>query len=120
MITDISMFELDGIELTKKAKQLYPDMPTIVMTGFMDEYTYDHAIEAGAADFLKKPFTHKEIVTRIARVMRDAEVLAQLKEKEKRIESMSTEMISGLQEESQMKLEELKEEIKRLREQLAT
>jgi len=36
-------------------------MPVIVMTGFIDEFTYDKAIESGAADFIKKPFTAAEL-----------------------------------------------------------
>ncbi len=120
MITDVAMHAMNGIELTKKAKDLYFDMPIIIMTGFLDEYTYDGAIEAGASDFLKKPFTPKEMLTRITRVMRDANIVASLKHKGKITEAISTEMIAGLEEESQEKIEELEKEVKNLKEQLSS
>ena len=34
LITDIRMPNMDGIELIEKAKQLYPDLYTVVLTGF--------------------------------------------------------------------------------------
>src|SRR5512135_3522347 len=57
MITDIVMPKMNGLELTEKAKGLRPGLPVIVTTGFVDNFSYDKALEAGAADFLKKPFT---------------------------------------------------------------
>ena len=43
-------------------------MVTIVMTGFIDDFSYDRAIEAGASDFIKKPFTMKEMLHRVTHV----------------------------------------------------
>jgi diguanylate cyclase (GGDEF)-like protein len=68
MITDIKMPGLTGFELTEKAKKIRPDMPVIVMTAYIEEFSYDNAIEAGASDFIKKPFTVKELLARIQHV----------------------------------------------------
>jgi diguanylate cyclase (GGDEF)-like protein len=68
MITDIVMPGLGGLELTEQAKKLNPAMPVIVMTGFIDEFTYDKAIASGASDFIKKPFTAVELLMRIKHV----------------------------------------------------
>jgi diguanylate cyclase (GGDEF)-like protein len=68
MITDIVMPGLGGLELTELAKKLNPSMPVIIMTGFIDEFTYDKAIESGASDFIKKPFTAAELLMRIKHV----------------------------------------------------
>jgi diguanylate cyclase (GGDEF)-like protein len=35
------------------------------MTGFVGEFSYDEAIRAGAADFIRKPFTTQELLVRI-------------------------------------------------------
>jgi len=117
MITDIQMAGMTGIELTRDAKQLYPTMPIIVMTGFTEEYSYDEVIEAGAADFLKKPFSMKELDTRVARVIRDMKLMALLKQKGKDLEEVSTLMIAGLQEEALKKITTLEEEIRHLKEE---
>lgn len=68
MITDIIMPGMKGLELTEKAKQLRPEMIVIVMTGYIEDFSYDQAIEAGASDFIKKPFTIYELLMRIKHV----------------------------------------------------
>ena len=68
MITDIVLPEMNGLELTKKAKNLKPRMAIIIATGYSDAFSYDEAIEAGASDFLKKPFTVKELAARVKHV----------------------------------------------------
>jgi len=68
MITDIVLPEMNGLELTKKAKNLKPQMAIIIATGYIDAFSYDEAIEAGASDFLKKPFTVKELTARAKHV----------------------------------------------------
>lgn len=65
MITDVKMPGMKGLELTERARQLRPDMLIIVMTGFSEDFSYDEAIEAGASDFIKKPFTLQELMVRI-------------------------------------------------------
>lgn len=65
MIADISMPKMNGLELTVQVKQIRPDMPVILMTGFLEDFSYDGAIEAGAADFIKKPFSFEEVKARI-------------------------------------------------------
>ncbi|MEW6001582.1 MAG: GGDEF domain-containing response regulator [Nitrospirota bacterium] len=74
MITDIVMSDMDGLELTEKAKRIRPNMAVIVTTGFIDDFSYDRAIEAGASDFIKKPFTLKELIARIKHVELQEEV----------------------------------------------
>lgn len=68
MLTDITLPGMKGFELTERAKGLRPDMAVIIMTGFVDDFSYDSAIEAGASDFIKKPFTIKELRARMEHV----------------------------------------------------
>ena len=68
MITDIRMPGLTGFELTVKAKKIRPDISVIIMTAYIEEFSYDNAMEAGASDFIKKPFTLKELLARIQHV----------------------------------------------------
>ena len=65
MITDIVMPGMDGFKLTELARKVRPDMLIIIMTGFTEDYSFEKAIEAGAADFIKKPFTLQELIIRI-------------------------------------------------------
>ena len=60
---------MKGLQLTKQVKLSWPNTNVIVMSGFIDDYSYDQAIEAGASDFIKKPFTIHELMVRIKHVM---------------------------------------------------
>jgi diguanylate cyclase (GGDEF)-like protein len=78
LITDIRLPDIEGFELTKKAKEIRPDMAVIIMTAFIDEFSYDSAIEVGASDFIKKPFTLKELIARIHHVKVQKKIRAML------------------------------------------
>ena len=65
MIIDVVLPDMSGFELTTKAKKIKPDMSIIIMTGYIDEFSYEDAIESGASDFIKKPFGVKELIARI-------------------------------------------------------
>jgi diguanylate cyclase (GGDEF)-like protein len=65
MLTDIVMPGMRGLELVSRAKRLHPAMTAIVMTGFVEEFSYEEVIRSGAADFIKKPFTVEELLVRI-------------------------------------------------------
>ena len=74
LITDIKMPKVTGFELTEKAKKIRPDMAVIIMTAYIEEFAYNGAIEVGASDFIKKPFTVKELIARIQHVNRQEEI----------------------------------------------
>lgn len=65
LLTDIVMPGMRGLDLVSQVKRLYPAMTVIVMTGFVEQFSYDEAMRSGAADFIKKPFTIHELVVRI-------------------------------------------------------
>jgi len=118
MIADIVMPGMDGFELTRKAKQLKPDLSVIVMTGFQQEESYGKAVTAGASDFIKKPFTIGELIVRIDRVMRDKQVLAGIRQRQEEVRKISRDMISGVQDEASQRIARLEEEIVNLRKQM--
>jgi len=74
MITDIVMPGMNGLELTGKAKGIRPNMAVIITTGFVDNFSYDKSVEAGASDFIRKPFTEKELIARIKHVKMQQEI----------------------------------------------
>jgi two-component system, cell cycle response regulator len=65
MVIDILLPDMTGFELTAKVKKIRPDTTIIIMTGLIDEFSYDDAMGAGASDFIKKPFSLKELIARI-------------------------------------------------------
>jgi two-component system C4-dicarboxylate transport response regulator DctD len=56
LVTDLKMEGIDGIELLKRAQQIDPELPVIVITGHGDVETAVEAMRLGAYDFIEKPF----------------------------------------------------------------
>jgi two-component system cell cycle response regulator len=119
MVTDIIMPGMDGLELTYKVKQLRPEIAVIVMTGFQQEESYNRAIGYGASDFIKKPFSIAELIIRMDRIMRDSQVLAEIRKKQEEVRNISRDMIAGLQDEATVRITKLEEEIINLRKKIS-
>lgn len=67
LITDIAMPDMDGFELYKRAKDIRPDIPIIMMTGFGYDpnHTVVNAKKAGLKDVIFKPFDICKLVSMI-------------------------------------------------------
>jgi CheY-like chemotaxis protein len=62
VFTDLKMPEMDGIEVTKAAKHLRPDIDVIVITGYASIESAVETMKYGAMDYVQKPFTEDELV----------------------------------------------------------
>jgi diguanylate cyclase (GGDEF)-like protein len=67
LLTDIRMPGIDGLELIRTIKEKFPDICAIAMTGYTREYKYVETINAGATDFINKPFGIEEIEAKVKR-----------------------------------------------------
>ena len=70
LITDLKMAPPDGIELLQYARQRFPDIRVVIITGFATVETARQAMKGGAVDFIAKPFrlSHlRDLVLKIAR-----------------------------------------------------
>lgn len=56
MITDLKMPGMDGVELMKRAKQINPNLPIIIMIAYGTISSAIEAMKAGAYEYLEKPF----------------------------------------------------------------
>lgn len=92
VITDIVMPNMDGIVLMKELLKRNADLSVMVMTGFFKDYSYEDCINAGAGDFIVKPFQMEEFVARFDRMVRDHAVKLAIKEKQKKLERIHEEM----------------------------
>ncbi len=78
IVTDIVMPEMDGLELTEKIKNEFPGVCIIVMTGYSDEYRYVEVLNAGATDFINKPFRVEELEAKIRRAIIERNIKREL------------------------------------------
>lgn len=79
VVSDIRMKGLDGLQLMKAVKEEYPHVEFIIMTGYPDDYSYSDIIDAGAADFIAKPFDLGKLRAKIERIDRELSTLKKLK-----------------------------------------
>ncbi|MBZ0271036.1 sigma-54 dependent transcriptional regulator [bacterium] len=56
VLTDLKMEEMDGIEVTRRIKEMNPDTIVIVITAYGTIEVAVDAIKSGAFDFVQKPF----------------------------------------------------------------
>ncbi|WAA13497.1 response regulator [Fervidibacillus halotolerans] len=64
---DITMPDMNGIEAIKMIKNEYPDAQIIICSAMAQQKIVMDAIEAGAKDFIVKPFEEMRIVDTIER-----------------------------------------------------
>jgi PAS domain S-box-containing protein len=71
VITDIGMPRMNGINLCRNIKRnpKTKHLPVIMLTGFDDERNHRSAVDAGAADFVTKPVTERELIYRLEFVL---------------------------------------------------
>jgi len=86
VISDIKMPGMDGIEFMKEAKQSFSDLDFMIMTGYASDYSYTNIINAGAADYMIKPFKLEELKAKMERIKRERRLLNELKEGNRALE----------------------------------
>ncbi|OAS83229.1 MULTISPECIES: response regulator [Metabacillus] len=66
---DITMPEKNGIEALKEIKQDYPQAKIIMCSAMGQQKMVVEAIEAGAKDFIVKPFDENRVIEAVNRVL---------------------------------------------------
>ncbi|ADH86233.1 GGDEF domain-containing response regulator [Desulfurivibrio alkaliphilus] len=80
VITDLTMPRMDGMTLLRKAKNLYPRLDIIVVTGYAEKFSYTDVIKAGACDFIAKPFNIDELEAKLHRALREQNMVRKLEQ----------------------------------------
>jgi len=68
MLADIKMPGMDGVELLKRAREIYPDLPVVMMTAYATVETAVDAMKIGARDYLMKPFDPEKMIPMVAAI----------------------------------------------------
>lgn len=72
LILDIMLPEKDGIEILKEIRQ-FSNVPIIMLTARTDEFDKVLGLESGADDYITKPFSILELISRVKAVLRRSE-----------------------------------------------
>ena len=62
VLMDITMPELSGVEATKKIKEIDPDAKIIICSALSQASTVLESIQAGARDYIVKPFEEEKVI----------------------------------------------------------
>lgn len=85
VLTDMLMPGLHGVELIHEIVKTAPRCAVFVMTAHPGEFPYVSVINAGAADFLIKPYHPDELEAKIVRIFKELELRAELASEKERI-----------------------------------
>jgi len=67
LVTDLKMEGMDGIELLRRAQEIDPELPVVVITGHGDIETAVEVMRLGAYDFIEKPFAPERFLEVVRR-----------------------------------------------------
>ena len=70
-IIDLVLPDLDGVELTRRLRE-WSEMPILVLSALGEEDQKVRALEAGADDYITKPFGTRELIARLNAALRRA------------------------------------------------
>ncbi|MBP2412156.1 two-component system OmpR family response regulator [Arthrobacter stackebrandtii] len=76
LVLDVMMPGMDGVELLQKLRTIYPDVPALFLTAkdaVTDKVT---GLAAGGDDYVTKPFSMKEVLLRLHRVVQRSGITA--------------------------------------------
>jgi DNA-binding response OmpR family regulator len=70
IILDLMLPYIDGFEITRKVRDLYPQMPILILTARTRASDRVKGLEFGADDYMTKPFHLKELLLRVQGMLR--------------------------------------------------
>jgi len=71
LLTDMTMPELTGVDLSQRVHAIRPDIPIILCTGFSELIDGDKARELGIQAFLMKPILNRDLAEAIRKALED-------------------------------------------------
>src|SRR3982751_2364098 len=72
VILDLKLPDEDGLSIARRIRESL-DLPIIILTGRKEEADRIMGLELGAADYVTKPFSQRELMARIKAVLRRTE-----------------------------------------------
>ncbi|HEX7198089.1 MAG TPA: response regulator, partial [Dongiaceae bacterium] len=65
VIADVHMPGANGYEVCRRAKELRPGIPVLLLVGTFEPFDESQARTCGASSYLKKPFDSQELLQRV-------------------------------------------------------
>ncbi len=117
IITDIKMNDIDGIEVIKRARLVYRDIESIVITGYDEQELAVKALRAGALDYLIKPINLDELLFSLKKAIERINLKRNYLYRNRELK-ISSEIISKMNEELERRIQEKAKDVNRIQTQL--
>jgi len=86
IIADLVMPGMDGIELMKRAKDMFPDVEVIIITAYGSIPTAISAIREGAYDYIEKPFCPERVELLIEKLVKHQRLIEENQSLQQKLE----------------------------------
>jgi DNA-binding response OmpR family regulator len=70
LVLDLGLPEMDGLDVCRRLRRIRPDMPVLMLTARTDEVDFVVGLDAGADDYVAKPFRLAELLARVRALLR--------------------------------------------------
>lgn len=78
IVTDLKMNDGTGIELLRRAKEIYPQVAVIILTAYGSIKNAVDAMRQGAYDYIAKPFKNEELLFLVERALENKNMIEEL------------------------------------------
>jgi DNA-binding response OmpR family regulator len=73
VLLDLTLPDIDGLDVCRKLRSTHPDLPVIMLTARAEEMDVIVGLNAGADDYVAKPFRVAELIARVRARLRIVE-----------------------------------------------
>lgn len=77
VLTDLKMPDIDGMDLTGRIRNLYPEVPVVIMTGYPSLETALEALRFKVDDYIIKPFNVNQLFKVVQKVAEEKKLSVQ-------------------------------------------
>jgi DNA-binding response OmpR family regulator len=70
LVLDLGLPKMDGLEVCRRVRLDHPDLPVLMLTARTDEVDFVVGLDAGADDYVGKPFRLAELLARVRALLR--------------------------------------------------
>src|SRR5207245_1585199 len=109
VILDLRLPGLDGMEALRKLKEIAPELPVVILTGYGDVPSAVEAMRLGAYDFLTKPVEPAKILVVVRRALKHQALGTELKELRRLGQRDALRWLMGRGQEIQQVIQQIKQ-----------
>ena len=98
MVTDINMPRLNGMDLLREVRELYPDMSVIMASAVDDRELAVQALAMGASAYVIKPVSRNELIINVINALRVRELMLSQKKENEQLEELVLQRTAHLRQ----------------------